>query len=76
MKTAEDYLTKYINRSEFATEFIKVINVMKEYAREAIKEDRKNVAKQAMDFLWQHADEQIPLDVANAIINTPQIELL
>lgn len=66
MKTAEtilsnrDYDVHYYSNSAK----IEIITAMKEYALEAIKEDRKKVA----EHLWVLADK-------DSVINAPMIEL-
>jgi hypothetical protein len=78
MKTAEETLTHwglsyYDTNNEGVWKFI--IEIMKDYAYEAINEDRKNLIKYAdVDISFKN-DSTLCRVKADSVINAPQIEL-
>lgn len=53
-----------------------VKELIKDYAKEAIKEDRKNVAEHAeVDWRWNENQGDYAVVDKDSIINAPQIEL-
>jgi len=86
MKTAEEILKKFKkvffedapNSTGTAIEYSDVIEAMKEYAIEAIKADRENVARhaKAVGPLSETTSRNRTYVDRNSIINAPNIELL
>ena len=79
MKTAQQFINDF--QDEFRENGGGVVEqLMIEYAREAIKADRENVAKHAKtEFMstWNQPFTGIQPEIdKNSILNAPQIELL